>query len=727
MKGSIVAVAAVAVLGVQANELSEASVEARMAANPIRKVVTMLQAIQKKVEAEAEKETKMHEKYMCYCQNGASTLQKSIDDAGVKMPDVASQIKEAEAQHIQLGEDLTSHRSDRVAAKDTMAKATSVREKEAATFAAYKAEADANIGSIRGAVKALVNGMSGTFLQTRQADVLRKVLQSQNMLDADRQEIAAFLSTEQGSDYVPSSGDITGILKQLDDEMSKDLADTTSAEKDGIKIFGELMAAKTKEVNAATAAIEQKTVRQGEVAVSIAQMKNDLDDTQAALLEDTQFLADLDKNCATKAKEWDGIVKTRGEEVVALAETIKMLQDDDALELFKKTLPSAAASLVQQGSAVSSIRAKALGMIREVQRKASKPGHLDFLVLALQGKKIGFAKVIKMIDNMVSVLKKEQTDDDDKKEYCGVSFDAADDKKKGLERSISDSEAAIEVAQESLSTFESEIKGLKQAIKDLDKQVAEATEQRKAEHEDFNELMAQDSAAKELLGVAKNRLNKFYNPKLYKAAPKRELSEQDRIAVSMGGTAPPTPAPGGIAGTGVAVLAQVSAHTDRRQHSVDAPAPPPDAVPAYNKKSEETTGVVAMMDILIKDLDKEMTEAETEEKDAQADYEQMTKDSAAKRATDSKSLSDKMSAKADTEAALQAHQEDKVSAGKELMATTQYISSLHAECDWLVKYYDMRKEARSSEIDALGKAKAVLSGADFSLMQTGGRSLRGTA
>merc|ERR1719329_1288325 len=96
----------------------------------------------------------------------------------------------------------------------------------------------------------------------------------------------------------------------------------------------------------------------------------------------------------------------------------------------------------------------------------------------------------------------------------------------------------------------------------------------------------------------------------------------------------------------------------------------------------------------------------------------MMKDSAAKRADDSKTLADKTATLADQEASLQADTENKASTQKELGATLQYIQSLHAECDWLLKYFDVRKEARSSEIDALGKAKAVLSGADFSLVQT---------
>merc|ERR1719436_518248 len=126
---------------------------------------------------------------------------------------------------------------------------------------------------------------------------------------------------------------------------------------------------------------------------------------------------------------------------------------------------------------------------------------------------------------------------------------------------------------------------------------------------------------------------------------------------------------------------------------------------------------MAMIDLLIADLDKEMTVAETDEKDAQADYETLMQDSAEKRTKDSKLLSEKEAIKAETEGDLETHKEDKASTSKELMSTMQYIQSLHNECDWLIKYFDVRKEARASEIDALGKAKAVLNGADYSLLQ----------
>merc|ERR1719210_2816589 len=253
---------------------------------------------------------------------------------------------------------------------------------------------------------------------------------------------------------------------------------------------------------------------------------------------------------------------------------------------------------------------------------------------------------------MVATLKKEQLDDDNKKVYCLNELDASDDKKKSLERSVSDEDKAIAITEDAISTTTEEIAALKAAIAALDKAVMEATEQRKDEHAAYKDLMASDSAAKELLEYAKNRLNKFYNPKLYKAAPKTERSAEDRIFVAEGGSIP-TAAAGGIAGTGISA-AQV------------APPPPPETVGPYQTKSAENAGVIDMINILITDLEKDLTEAETTEKDAQADYAAMMQDSAEQRTNDSKTLADNVAAKAALEGELQAHKVERKSLGKEL-------------------------------------------------------------
>merc|ERR1719359_2105666 len=139
--------------------------------------------------------------------------------------------------------------------------------------------------------------------------------------------------------------------------MEGDMAETIKAEEEAIKVYEELMAAKEAEIAAATKAIEEKLTRLGEVSVQIVTLKNDPEDTQEALAEDTKFLADLAKNCELKKKEWAMRQKTRAEELLALADTIKMLNDDDALELFKKTMPSGASSLIQIDTTASQVKA----------------------------------------------------------------------------------------------------------------------------------------------------------------------------------------------------------------------------------------------------------------------------------------------------------------------------------------------------------------------------------
>merc|ERR1712127_607244 len=414
--------------------------------------------------------------------------------------------------------------------------------------------------------------------------------------------------------------------------------------------------------------------------VSIAEMKNDAGDTADALEADKKFLAELEKGCATKTAEWEARSKTRADELVALGETIKILNDDDALELFKKTLPSAGAGFMQVQVSTASVQARALAAIRQGVLNAPPSGRagLDLIALALHGKKIGFEKVIGMIDEMVATLKKEQVDDDGKKAYCASALDSADDKKKALEHKIANLDTAVAAAQESIATLAEEIAALTKGIADLDKSVAEATSNRKAEHEEYSELIASNSTAKEVLGLAKNRLQAFYNPKLAKPMPS------------------------------FVQLSKLDAHKA-------SPGPPPSTWSAYRTQHQENGGVVAMLNLLSADLEKEMTEGETEEKYAQADYEALMQDSAAKLVADSKSLKEKQGAKADTEAALEGHDDDKTSATKDLMANARYTNSLHTECDWLVKYFDARRDARASEIDSLQNAKAVLNGADFSL------------
>merc|ERR1719251_283234 len=179
------------------------------------------------------------------------------------------------------------------------------------------------------------------------------------MSSADREMLTSFLSHSQG--YAPQSGQIVGILKQMKDTMEKTLAEVIATEEEAIKNYDALMAAKKKELDANQAALESKLERVGQTGLDIVEMKEDLDDTKKAFLEDKKFLAELEKGCATKQGEWDERCKVRADELLALADTIKILNDDDALDLFKKTLPTTSFIQVQDRS--KTLRKRALAVL----------------------------------------------------------------------------------------------------------------------------------------------------------------------------------------------------------------------------------------------------------------------------------------------------------------------------------------------------------------------------
>ena len=92
---------------------------------------------------------------------------------------------------------------------------------------------------------------------------------------------------------------------------------------------------------------------------------------------------------------------------------------------------------------------------------------------------------------------------------------------------------AIEEVEGSIAKLQEEVEALEAGIKALDKAVSKATEKKKAESAEYKDL---NNNAKEDLLWATNRLNKFYNPKLHKLPPKRNLDEAEQITITFGGT-----------------------------------------------------------------------------------------------------------------------------------------------------------------------------------------------
>merc|ERR1719463_616895 len=200
-----------------------------------------------------------------------------------------------------------------------------LRGKEEAAYTAEKADSETNIAAMAKAIPALEKGMGGAaLLQMPSGDKLKKIVQNYPNVDAsDRREALAFL--EDSSESTGASDQIVGILKAMKDDMEAELKEAIAAEEKAIAGFADLKASKEKEIEMATEAIETKTGRSGEVAVSAVQTKDSLEDTKEELSETEKFIVQLSTECATKEKEWAEKSKIRAEEVKAISEAISIL------------------------------------------------------------------------------------------------------------------------------------------------------------------------------------------------------------------------------------------------------------------------------------------------------------------------------------------------------------------------------------------------------------------
>merc|ERR1719183_2719981 len=322
-------------------------------------------------------------------------------------------------------------------------------------------------------------GMGGAaLLQMPGTSGLHKLVQSYpNMDSMDRKNVLAFL--EESGDYAPQSGQIVGILKAMKDDMEASLKEAVEDEEKAVAGFADLKASKEKEIEMATEAIETKMARAGELAVSVVQTKDALEDETEEAADTTKFLATLEKDCATKEKDMAERVKMRNMEITAISEAIGILNDDDALDVFKKALPSSLVQTVgflQKGEAKASRARKAQALLSRVAVNA-KDTHLNLLLYTL-GSKLklksagGFDEVTKMIDDMVVLLGKQQKEDEKQKAYCEAEFETAADEEAASKTKLAQTDAKLAELTDSIGTLMEEIAGLETSIAALDEEVA---------------------------------------------------------------------------------------------------------------------------------------------------------------------------------------------------------------------------------------------------------------
>eukprot|EP00448_Togula_jolla_P034049 CAMPEP_0170625256 /NCGR_PEP_ID=MMETSP0224-20130122/30661_1 /TAXON_ID=285029 /ORGANISM="Togula jolla, Strain CCCM 725" /LENGTH=699 /DNA_ID=CAMNT_0010951817 /DNA_START=41 /DNA_END=2140 /DNA_ORIENTATION=+ len=657
---------------------------------PVSKVITLLKDVLKQLQNEAEEDEAIYDKMACWCETNDKEKTKAITDAETRIAGLTTKIEESTAASARLNTEIKNLEKEVSKNQAALDQATSIRQKELASFNSEEKDLLGSISALKAAITVLSKHHSGSLLQLPRSQLLgvaatlQKELQRHpNLLQgvlthSQRRVVSAFVQAPADyfdasptfkQSYAPQSGEIFGILKQLQETFEGDLSQSQKAELAAQQAYEELKAAKEAEIGAGQEQIDAKTQELADSDQLLAQSKQDVEDTKASLSADEQFLMMLKEKCQMTDKEWEERQKTRQTEMQAVSQALAVLSTDDAHDLFTRTFNPA---FLQEASAEHSARrSKAASLLSGVAAKFKNP---RLATLAVSVRLDAFTRVIKAIDDMMAQLLKEKADEIKHKDFCVDELNKNQLETERKEREKADLIAKMDTLTSKMEALSKSIDELKAEIAEMQVQLKRSGEDREKENKEFQTTVADQRESQKLLQAALALLKEFYAKE--KAA------------------------------------ALVQAHQE------PAGPPPPSGFEAY-KKSAASGGVIGMIQQIISDAKAMEAETIRSEEDAQKAYEDFVKETNASIEAKSKDITGKSQIKAKSESELVETKTSKEAAMVELEQLSNYNAELHSSCDFVTKNFELRQTARDEEVEALKQAKAILSGADFAaLVQT---------
>merc|ERR1719326_798183 len=639
---------------------------------PVTKVVKLLKDMQATLTKEMETDQEVYDKLACWCETNDKEKTAAIEIAEQRITQFTSEIEELSAKSARLETEIKTLNEEIAKNQEALNKATAIREKELEEFNAEEKDMMQSIQALKNAITVLGkhHEMPAESLVSI-ATLIRHHLHSKAQLlkgtisPDQKRTLTAFVQQPAGfQSYAPQSGAIFGILKQMKETFETNLSQAQKDELAAQDAYNELKMAKLAEIGASKKAVDMKSVELAETDEKCAQAKESLADTRDALSADQKFLMDLKEKCRMTDAEMEERTKARQAEIAAVGEAIAILTSDESRDLFSSTL-----GFVQVNAVLNvnkKARKEAVAMLKAA---AKKTGSTQLLALAATAGLDAFTKVIAAIDEMIADLKQQISDDVEHKDYCTKELAENDKATMIAQDEKSDLEAHIEDLKSTIDTLTKDIKAKEAEVAEMQVQIKRASEDREMENKEFQQTVADQRATQAILTKALDRLKEVYGFVQTKAKAKQE--------------------PG-----------------------ADAPPPPP-GFSTY-KKNEGAGGVLSMMEGIITDAKIMETEAIKAEQDSQSAYESFVKNTNDSIASAQKAIVNMSEDKAKAEESLTQAEQDLKATMSELEQLASYAADLHKSCDFTLKNFDVRQEAMAQEIEALGQAKAVLSGADFS-------------
>jgi len=697
-----------------ASSLSLAAAES-LTANPIRKVVSLLQEMQKKTEDEGRNEEQLYKKFECYCKTSGEQAQKQIDQNADKTAELQSKIKEDSATAKAAEEAYTSAKKERAETKQKLSDGDAKRLKAKNAFESQKRDDEQNIAALSSAITTLEQKGGESLLQmknTHDFARLRKIVLVSTSLSAfEKQSMNAFLMNSAEAGFSSGTGEIIGMLKQIKEEFVTANNQRIAEEEEDAKDYADVRSAQQGLIASLSSSIEKNQEKAGQFAVSAANAKTELAEVQNSYQDALEWMKNNKESCATKGKEFAERTRIRGEELSALHDAIDMLNNDDSLDLFKDTLPAAPkASFVQKKNKlrrhknfVKSIKAMRANHDSRLALISSLVSNTEKLHSEADRPK--FAMVIEMIDKLVVVLKKEQKEDETARANCIETRNEQESEKSEVEHRIKNIEASANDAAAQIDSLQDKLKGLHENVDATDKLVAQATAQRKAENEEYVKSSAANTETVGLLAKVINRLQKFYNPDLHKEEEASSAANSENVGLLLQRRARVGYS---LLQTNSKVMAKVEVHQ---------PAAPSTWDSGYKNKGGNP--VVAMIQKFVTDLKTEMTEAKMDEENSQKEYEKLMADMADSKYSDNKQITQKDMQLAEQRSFAEQFSEEGDAKKNELMGVEQTLLNLNQECAFIEKNFDLRRRNRENEVESLANAKAALQGATAeSFLQT---------
>lgn len=639
--------------------------------SPVHPAITMLQSMRSKVRKEGEHELEAYQEFASYCRSATGSLEASAAAAEAKVKKLETSIREASVARENLASQLSPAREAFLIkayeeAKQTSADVQAMLVTQVEAYTKETGELKTDIDALKGGIAYLDGGAIDAFLHSKAASLLPSLAATMELSSNQREMLSDFLSQDDGmtANFAPSVFQTVGILKKMTKTLERNLTAAITGENSTSANAASLIAAKNKVIELLTPVVEVNRTR-----MQLVMMRQDLKNASESLAYDKLALMSLTKRCAEKDKEWTGRKDTRAEEMQTLAEALNVLSHDEAHSLFEKTLPSP--SLLQERTSNRAARQHAL----DILGRGSKTSDLRLALIALgiRGNSAGLDRVLQMIDSVLVQFGDDQAEDAAKVAYCKESV-------KKFQEALKSNESFIEAREWEIQQVAKEIESLLANIEGLDKLLAEASEQRKQDLKGFSNSIAREADSLKLIELARNTLNSFYartEPMTSPAEEKQHVSNPAQALVSRS--------------SGVAIQ------------------PASDIVWApYRKKWDENTGVIAMLDMMAKNVEKDMIGLKQEELHVQSDYDTLIKEAKSQRAVHTKSVDEQESQKVELKFKLMKAKEEIRT--KEPMVTNEALEDLHKSCDGLTQSFDDNRRSRASDVKSLNEAKTVLSG-----------------